>query len=556
MVVIAFLLYGLPNFYAPDETRYSEVAREMLANNDFIVPYINGIIFFHKPCMIYWITSFFMSIFGENTWGARLVNPVLLLSCLMFTYFAVRTVLGNRSIAILSVVITLTTIMILFTGRYLNMDLGIAVFLNLRMLSYWISLKYDDNYIKSSLWLFLAFIFAAIAIKTKGLMGIVFPMAIVGIYSLVMCEWKRLFDIRLYIGFVIVAIVSIPWIVAVNNRYPDFAYYYLVVQQFLRYSTDEQNRDVLKIVYLAAFLGAFFPWFGFFPQALKKFFTKEGFRNRKSESSLLFLFIWGAFIFVFFGISKSFLFGYLAPVILPFTILIAVYIHSLKDKELSKLDKIAFMIPTVFFALLPIAGVVVISLPMVREFITPVTILILPIMSVSIFVVFKIVKFLKLGNTKKVVIYISLMMMVIANFGYAVGEYLDQKTVRKFADDINLIYEKYPDTKLYVSHRFYEIDFYTKKIPVMINDEEELSDVAIFPHSGAQKYLMSFPEFIKTWNNSDSLNVIVIRNRPNIYLKEKDNSLTEYESEMFANKFYVLDKTSYATLVASQNIKL
>jgi len=497
-----------------------------------------------------------MSIFGENTWGARLVNPMLLLACLMFTYFAVRTVFGNRSIAILSVIITLTTIMMLFTGRYLNIDLGIAVFLNLTMLSYWVSLKYDDNYVKSSLWLLLAFIFAGIAVMTKGLMGIVFPMAIVGVYSLVMCEWKRLFDIRLYIGVVIVAIMSIPWILAVNNRHPDFAYYYLVVQQILRYSTDEQNRDVLKIVYLAAFMGAFFPWFGFFPQVLKRFFTKEGFRNRKSESSLWFLFIWGAFIFVFFGISKSFLFGYLVPVILPFTILIAVYIHSIQNKKLSKLDKIAFMIPAIIFALLPIVGVVVISLPMVREFITPITILILPIMSVSIFVVFKIVKFLKLEDAKKIVVYISLMMLVIANFGYALGEYLDQKTVRKFADDINLVYEKYPNTKLYVSHRFYEIDFYTKKIPVMINDEEELSDVAIFSHSGAEKYLMSFPEFIKTWNNSDELSVIVIRNRPNTHLKKKDNSLTEYESEMSANKFYVLDKTSYATLIASQNIKL
>lgn len=45
-MVVAFCMYGVANFYVPDETRYSEVAREMLANHNFIVPYIDGIIFF------------------------------------------------------------------------------------------------------------------------------------------------------------------------------------------------------------------------------------------------------------------------------------------------------------------------------------------------------------------------------------------------------------------------------------------------------------------------------------------------------------------------------
>ena len=44
-----------------------------------------------------------MSIFGENTWGARLVNPVLLGISLVFTYIIVRKILECRQTALLSI---------------------------------------------------------------------------------------------------------------------------------------------------------------------------------------------------------------------------------------------------------------------------------------------------------------------------------------------------------------------------------------------------------------------------------------------------------------------
>jgi 4-amino-4-deoxy-L-arabinose transferase-like glycosyltransferase len=174
IVILAFCLYGVPTFYAPDETRYSEVAREMIANHDFIVPYVNGIVFFHKPPLVYWIIDVFMSVFGQNTWGARLANPFLVLVCMLFVYFVVNKVLQSKVVALLSVIITLTTVLVLFVGRYLNIDMGIAVFLNLTMLSYWLSLKYDDDYKMSSFWLLMAFVFSGLAVMTKGYRWIIF----------------------------------------------------------------------------------------------------------------------------------------------------------------------------------------------------------------------------------------------------------------------------------------------------------------------------------------------------------------------------------------------
>ena len=556
MVGLAFCLYGLPDFYAPDETRYSEVAREMLANHNFIVPYINGIVFFHKPPLVYWIVDVFMSVFGENTWGARLTNPFLVLVCMLFVYFVVNKVLQSKVVALLSVVITLTTVLILFAGRYLNIDMGIAVFLNLTMLSYWLSLKYDDNYKVGSFWLLMAFVFSGLAVMTKGLMGIVFPMAIVGLYSITMNEWRRLIDIRLYIGLVIVGVISLPWILLVDQQYPNFAYYYVVVQQILRYSTDEQNRSVSKIIYLLAFTGAFFPWFGFLPQALKEFFSRAGFKNRKQNKNNWFLFIWGVFIFVFFGISKSFLFGYLAPLMLPFGILIAIYIAELFARNFSIWDKVAVGIPIFVFALLPIAAVVIIALPQIRGNIFTVTILMMPMIVVPILVIVKSIKALRKQCIKKIVIYFAIMMMILANFGYAVGQYLDNTNIKKITADINTILVKNPDIKIYASHRFYEVGFDTKHLPIMINDEDELSDLKIVKNSGVKKYMMSYQDFIKKWKESNKLSLIVIRNKHNNHLTKPDQALDDYERDIPAAKFYIIDSNSYATLVANKEISI
>ncbi|GAO22089.1 glycosyl transferase family 39 [Alicycliphilus sp. B1] len=57
---------------APDEGRYVGVAWEMLRSGDWLVPRLNGLPFFHKPPLFYWISATAMSVFGVSEWPARL----------------------------------------------------------------------------------------------------------------------------------------------------------------------------------------------------------------------------------------------------------------------------------------------------------------------------------------------------------------------------------------------------------------------------------------------------------------------------------------------------
>ena len=370
-----------------------------------------------------------------------------------------------------------------------------------------------------------------------------------------MGQYKRLFDYRLYLGVVLVGIISLPWIYAVEQYHPNFAYYYIVVQQILRYSTDEQNRQVLKIVYLLAFIGALFPWTFFLPQVIKQFLSKKSFKERKQDYNKWFLLVWASFIFIFFGISKSFLFGYLAPVVLPLGILIAMHLKSLIDnnEKFTKASKISFGIPIFLFSLFPIVTVVVLCLPMYRSHIGVFMLYMIPIGIVSLIVTIKAIRALKDSNIKRLIILFSLMMIVIANFGYSIGEYFDYSNTRKIADDVNQIYKKYPNTQVYESNRYYDVIFYTKKNVIIIDDEGELDDVASFPNSGVERQLMSYDKFIKHWNNSDSLSLLIVKNKPK---KHSFQALKDYKSKIDTSKFFVLDETKDVTLVASKDISI
>ncbi len=70
-----------------DETRYLSVAWEMWLRQDFLVPYLNGVAYSHKPPLLFWLIQLSWSLFGVNEWAARMVGPV----CALFNLYLTRS---------------------------------------------------------------------------------------------------------------------------------------------------------------------------------------------------------------------------------------------------------------------------------------------------------------------------------------------------------------------------------------------------------------------------------------------------------------------------------
>lgn len=68
-----------------DETRYLSVAWEMWQRGDWLVPYLNGEPYSHKPPLLFWLVNALWWLFGVSELAARLVTPLLSLLALLLT---------------------------------------------------------------------------------------------------------------------------------------------------------------------------------------------------------------------------------------------------------------------------------------------------------------------------------------------------------------------------------------------------------------------------------------------------------------------------------------
>lgn len=72
--------------YMPiDETRYVTVAWNMFLNHDFLVPYLNGETYSHKPPLLFWLMNLGWAVFGVNDWWPRLLPSIFALGAVIMT---------------------------------------------------------------------------------------------------------------------------------------------------------------------------------------------------------------------------------------------------------------------------------------------------------------------------------------------------------------------------------------------------------------------------------------------------------------------------------------
>jgi 4-amino-4-deoxy-L-arabinose transferase-like glycosyltransferase len=312
---------------------YLQIAREMLHRHDFVTPTIDGIRFFDKPPLMYWLAAASMRLFGEHDWAARIPLALGVLA-LLFAVYA----LGNRLFAAVSpahardraglyaAIAMATSIGPYLYTRFYIPDILIALWMTLAVHLFLIAVdrtttvsaqKRVPHISPHEMWAespqspgapFMArssrhergsdallpmLGFAAtlaLSVLTKGLIGIVFPLAFAFLYLALTRNLRLLAKLHLLASTAVFLLIAAPWHILAALRNPAIAmpagnglpthagwsWFYLYNEHVARFLGRRIPHDYGQVpipLFWALLILWLVPWAAFLPFALKDAIT-------------------------------------------------------------------------------------------------------------------------------------------------------------------------------------------------------------------------------------------------------------------------------------------
>jgi len=323
-LALALLWLGLTGFLrplaVPDEGRYVGVAWHMLTSGNWLLPRLDGLPYFHKPPLFYWITAASLALFGHSEWAAR-VAPMLgawagTTACWLFA----RRWWDER-VAKLALVALVAQPLVFVGAQYANLDMLVAGCIATTILACaHAALAHAQGGRLPRAAMATGYLFAALGLLAKGLIGIVLPGMVLVVWLAVTRRPRTLLALMAWWpGWLLLAVVAGPWFLLMQREFAQFAYYFFYVQHFARFSQTGFNNPQPAWFYpLVLLLFA----------APASLWALAGLRRQAGAEPLhrqlrWLLWLWVVLVTLFFSQPHSKLVGYIFPVAFPLGLLAA-----------------------------------------------------------------------------------------------------------------------------------------------------------------------------------------------------------------------------------------
>jgi 4-amino-4-deoxy-L-arabinose transferase-like glycosyltransferase len=318
--VVLGLAYGLAAYplLDPDEGRNAEVAREMAATNDYVLPRLDRLPYVDKPALFFAAEAATMETLGATALAAR-VPPLLftLTTMGLVAWFAARR--SGRDAAWTAAVATGASPLTLGFARTVIMDSALTFFVVLALVAFYEAIeqgrnggaterRYGGTAVERAVTAVppyrltaLAWAALALAVLTKGPIGLALPLMVVIPYA----AWRRAGRaIWQPVGPLLFLTLLLPWLMAMSRRVPDFLPYALGTESLVRVATPALSRTGPFWYFLPVVLIGALPWSA---TAIKGFRSSGVWRgpDGRVDPYTVFLLLWAALPFLFFSLSQS-----------------------------------------------------------------------------------------------------------------------------------------------------------------------------------------------------------------------------------------------------------
>lgn len=315
-----FLLFDV------DEAVFSEASREMAETHNYITPTYNYEPRYDKPALFYWLMTFAFKLFGVSEWSARFTSAAFGTLLVLMTYAFVKRARGELPAILCALALLLNLEYFVYSHSAVT-DMTLAFFIAASVFSFYMAVSANEER-----WYFAFWAASALAVLTKGAVGVVFPFitALAYLYaSKNLAEMKTLLRPAYIAVFLVIAV---PWYALelyVNGW--DFVNAFIIKHHIKRFTEVISSHGGPFYYYIGVLGLGFFPWAAFLPQSVYR-----GFRDRRAGGLYLLTSIWFILVFVFFSAASTKLPNYILPLLPAASIMAGLSVSELVEYRTGK----------------------------------------------------------------------------------------------------------------------------------------------------------------------------------------------------------------------------
>jgi 4-amino-4-deoxy-L-arabinose transferase-like glycosyltransferase len=312
---------GTPGLYDPNEGLYAEVAWQMYDRGDWLSPRFNGVRYFEKPPLLYWLIAGAYALFGVSDAAARLPTALAGVAGVLITFEIGRT-LGTPRAGLLAALALLSSFGYFIFARIVLTDLLFTACLSASL--WWFLRGYLEPTRRASYP--LAYVFSGLAVLAKGLLGLALPALIVGGLMAATRDWKLARELRLPLGAALVLAVAAPWHLAVGWANEGFFWFYFVNEHLLRFLHQRHLIDYAPLplwLFLLMALVWSFPWSLVLPFAWRQLLPSD--RGARRGLAVAVIPCWIGAVLGFFALTPARLEYYSLPALPAFALWVGRY---------------------------------------------------------------------------------------------------------------------------------------------------------------------------------------------------------------------------------------